>query len=144
MRYILPLIMVISLFSCTSTKHQQKKTISRDALSQLQNKRWILQRLPDTTLPKMEKDIYVSFDKDGVNLTGFGGCNGLGGIYGTDDKGLHLTNIVHTQMWCDYGPIENKFIKALESADNFIVSGDNMQLIKNNKAVAYFTAVYLK
>jgi heat shock protein HslJ len=144
MRPFLPFLLAVGLFSCTSSKHTHKNTISKDALSQLRNKHWLLQRLPDTTLPKMEKQLYIAFDNNGADLSGFGGCNGFGGIYSTDDKGLHLTNIVHTQMWCDYGPIENKFIKALEKADNFIINGDNMQLLQNDKPVAYFTAEYIK
>jgi len=144
MRYILVIILSALLWSCGTNKQTTKKgTISKDALAQLQDKRWVLQRLSDTTVPKMTKEIFVLFDKNGVDVKGFGGCNGFGGSYKTDDKGLHLSNMISTQMWCDYGAIEQKFMHAIQDCDNFIVNGDDMQLLKNNKPVAYFTAVYL-
>ncbi|XZF15490.1 META domain-containing protein [Chitinophagaceae bacterium MMS25-I14] len=138
----------LAFSSCGASQHQQNesnRTINiEEAASQLQNKRWILTRLADTSFPKPKKDIYIQFENNNLDLKGFGGCNGFGGTYAITSKGLTISRLLSTQMWCDMGTIEQKLMAALQTCNNFQVTADQLMLVNGKKPLAYFTAVYLK
>jgi len=144
MRYVISFAACILYCSCSASKHEEAKTgISKEALSHLQNTRWELHNLPDTSLPKMQKPLFIIFSKNGLSLNGYAGCNSFHGSYKTDEKGLHIGNLAMTKMMCEYSAIEQKFLHAVGSTDNFIIHGQEMELLSNDKPVASFTAVHL-
>lgn len=144
MRYVISFAAFIFLSACSASKHEEAKSgISKDALSRLQNTRWELHNLADTTLPKMQKPVFIIFNKNGLSVNGYAGCNSFHGSYKTDEAGLHVGNLAMTKMMCEYAAIEHKFLLAVGSANNFIIHGEEMELLSNDKPVASFTAVHL-
>lgn len=51
-------------------------------------------------MPKLEREPYVLLDVEGGRLSGFGGCNRLGGTVGLDEMTslIRFAQIVSTRM----------------------------------------------
>lgn len=78
-------------------------------------------------------------------VQGFAGCNGFRGKY--EFKGrlqIHFSQILSTKMACPDLKIEQEFMKALGTADNYSQRGDTLYLNKARMApLAKFEAVYM-
>jgi heat shock protein HslJ len=72
---------------------------------------------------------HMRFIEAESRFAGNGGCNGLSGVF--ELKGMNritFSHMIRTQMACPALDIENEFIKALETTDNFVVAGDTLVL----------------
>lgn len=101
------------------------------------NKYWKLTELngkPVVTDSNTVKEPHVIFRNDG-QYSGNGGCNVFGGSYEPDDSfKISIGKAMATRMACPELPEEIKFLKALQSADNYFLSGDTLVLNKAKKA----------
>jgi len=79
-------------------------------------------------------------------VNGFAGCNSLSGYYEVRSMDrISFSKIATTKMACPKLDLETEFLKALESADNFNVNGDELILNKARMApLARFKTVYMK
>ncbi|WP_292980082.1 META domain-containing protein [Nitrosomonas sp.] len=89
-------------------------------------------------VPKLEREPYVLLDVEGGRLSGFGGCNRLGGTVGLDEMTslIRFAQIVSTRMMCEAGmAIELDLNDALQNADSYTLAGNRLAL----KRVSFFT-----
>lgn len=135
-------ILSILLFSCSSSK---KLTTS----NQLQEKYWKLIEIRGqkvTSENYLKEPHFILKAKDN-RIVGNSGCNSFSGTYELtpETNRIAIYNIAMTRMACIKPTVEEAFIKVLETADNYTVKNDTLQLNKARMApMAKFVAVYLK
>jgi putative lipoprotein len=69
------------------------------------------------------------------------GCNVMGGTYETDANSIRFSQLFSTKMACvedDRMRQEARFVKALESADRYAISGDTLELRAGTDVLARF------
>jgi heat shock protein HslJ len=135
-----------ALFTACSSSKQQQRTPKSDVadMAALQNKRWVLNRLPDTSFKAPEKDIYIQFQENNTSITGFAGCNSYSGVFIAGARTMTFNNVVSTKMFCDNMPLENRMMHVLNTTNAYLITGETLQLLHDDKPLAWFTAVYLK
>ncbi len=135
-------ILSILLFSCSSSK---KLTTS----NQLPEKYWKLIEIRGqkvTSENYLKEPHFILKAKDN-RIVGNSGCNSFSGTYELtpETNRIAIYNIAMTRMACIKPTVEEAFIKVLETADNYTVKNDTLQLNKARMApMAKFVAVYLK
>lgn len=89
------------------------------------------------------KEPFLFLKKEESRYSASGGCNGIGGTYTLQDNGrIKFDQGMSTMMACENMEIENGLNKALVTADNYTISGDNLSLNKARMApLARFKAV---
>lgn len=109
------------------------------APTDIRERYWKLVELAGGPVPPGEgKEAYAIFHDDRGRISGNGGCNGFSGTYELKGKiGLAVSRIISTRMAClDAGKMatENGFLRSLEQADEYLVTGDTLTL-KNGTTV---------
>jgi heat shock protein HslJ len=89
------------------------------------------------------KEMYITLSADSSTVQGHGGCNSFRGKYEvTEGSRISFRGIASTMMACPDMENETVFMKAIESTDNYIISGNSLQLNKARMApLARFEAV---
>lgn len=115
----------------------------------LEEKYWKLITLYGSTVsPETgdRKEHHIMLKVDGSRITGSSGCNSFSGDYKLmGETGISITKLIATKTACPVMDSESLFMKALEFSDNYIISGDTLQIQKAAMTpVAKFVAVYKK
>lgn len=92
------------------------------------------------------KEPHIIFKAQDNRMIGSGGCNNITGSYELGENGrIAIPQPIATRMACPNMEVENKFLQALQVADNYIVNGDTLVLNKARMApLARFKVVYLQ
>jgi len=148
-RIILPTCTLIAFTAlcgaCGSSKHQQRIPKNDVAdLAALQNKRWVLTRLPDTSFKAPARDMYIQFGDNNTSISGFAGCNSYSGVFTAGAKTMSFNNVISTKMFCDNMPLEDRMMRMLNETNAYIITGETLQLLHDDKPLGWFSAVYLK
>lgn len=117
-----------------SSKNEQSTPQQEDA--QLTDGRWKLITLlgQEVTTGEGEKAAYLNFNKEEQRVSGFNSCNNISGGYSVETgQRLRFTQMISTMRAC-MNSIEPDFMKVLERADNFTISGDTLSLNKARMA----------
>jgi heat shock protein HslJ len=96
------------------------------------------------TAPKDgEKEVFMRLKNEGSRVEGNGGCNGYGGTYELmEGNRIRFSKMISTMMYCSRMETETALYKVFETADNYSLSGDVLQLNKARMApLAKFIAV---
>jgi heat shock protein HslJ len=89
------------------------------------------------------KEMYITLSADSSTVQGHGGCNSFRGKYELKEGELiRFSGLASTMMACPDLDNESTFMKAIESADNYIITGNSLQLNKARMApLARFEAI---
>ena len=89
------------------------------------------------------KEMYITLSADSSTVQGHGGCNSFRGKYEVKEGGrISFSSLASTMMACPDMDNEATFMKAIGSADNYIITGNSLQLNKARMApLARFEAV---
>lgn len=144
MRSLFLSFLLFQLFACGKQTTMVADNMKPDA--SFDNTRWKLIKLADFgTLPRLEKDVFVRFNKEKSQLNGHAWCNIINGSYSLSANALKIGPVASTKMMC--GPtqmqIESEFTKALTAIDNVLIIGDRLQLKKGITVLAELEALYL-
>jgi heat shock protein HslJ len=132
------------LISCHNTKKMDNTAASSNA--DLKETYWKLTELRGVavTEPKEgEKEVYFRLRNDGSKVEGNGGCNGFGGTFElSEGNRIRFSKMISTMMYCSRMETETELYKVFETADNYAISGNTLQLNKARMApLAKFVAV---
>ena len=134
MRLILILMLAAGIFSACKSSKKTNGTGSSD----ITDKYWKLTSImgkPVGQPSSIGKEMYITLNKAGNTLQGNGGCNSFNGKYELKDGGvISFTGITATLMACPDMEKESEFLKAIESADNYTINGNILQLNKARMA----------
>ena len=118
-----------------------------NASASFDNTRWKLVKLPGIdSLPQLQKDAFIQFKKADSSYHGNAGCNNFSGRYTLVGNKLTLGPAAMTRMMCppENMNVENQFTKAIRDTDQYLITGDHLQLKKGEQVLAEFEALYLK
>jgi heat shock protein HslJ len=90
------------------------------------------------------KEPHIMLKDQGSSVVGHGGCNGFSGTFeiGPLDR-ITFSKMIATEMACPQLDLESQFLNALQLADNFTISADNLVLNKARMApLARFKSAY--
>ncbi len=139
------LLSFLLLLSCSSSKDDKQQTKQDAALS---NTYWKLTEIEGSQVTVKDETKEPHFVlKINQNISGNTGCNELYGTYSSSKDNIKFTDIATTKMACldpDFFSVEIKFLNVLKSAANYKITSDTLELYKDNKLLARFSAVYLK
>ena len=115
----------------------------------LLEKYWKLTELrgrPINVTAEMNREPHIIFREKDNRVNGNGGCNNFSGSYTLkSNDGIELSKIMATMMACPQMNTESEFLKMLQMADSYYVSGDTLILNKGKMApLARFQAMYFK
>ncbi len=99
---------------------------------ELTGTRWCLTLIASPNAAPIKVDpalgMYAEFAADG-NVSGFGGCNGFGGVYRTSGKTLSIADLISTEMWCnDKSRYEGLFTQALLASTSYMIDGSTLTI----------------
>lgn len=100
-------------------------------------KKWKLIELEGRSIPDKvnNKEPFIQLQENDHRFSASGGCNGLGGTFELKGNNrIRFTPGPSTMMACANMEIEQGLIKALETADNYTVSGNQLSLNKARMA----------
>jgi heat shock protein HslJ len=139
-------VVALAVMSCHK-KPMNTQTTAMNTTTSFDNTRWVIVNLTGLeTLPQLQKDVFIQFKKSDSSYHGNAGCNNFSGKYTLDGTKLSLGPAAMTRMMCapENMKVEDQLSKAIQSVDQYLITGDHLQLKKGDLVVAEFHAVYLK
>ncbi|WP_276135153.1 META domain-containing protein [Polluticoccus soli] len=146
-RFIIPAIVALAV---TTTGCQgQKKTTDIGATmkgekASLAGKNWKLESLSGVPVVGRNAagEAYIKFGADSNRISGNTGCNNFFGSYNLPAPGkITIKQVGSTKRACPNMDVEMNYLKALNTATNYSVSGDMLMLNDgDNKELAKFRA----
>jgi heat shock protein HslJ len=131
-------LLVFFLFLVSACAVKQSSTPADHSSNSPAGYTWQLMELRGTALSLSGKDRavpHITFEKDSGKVNGNGGCNSFFGSYTiTEGYRIRITGLGSTMMACADVPFEQDFFDALQTADNFTLSGDTLSLNKARMA----------
>jgi heat shock protein HslJ len=126
-----------------------EKYTLRKSYPLIAEKYWRLTELHGKPIPRPGPNLpeaHVIFKFQGNKVRGNGGCNSFSGEFELGEGNrITISKLAVTQMACPALDTETEFLKALGTADNYVLRGDTLTLNKAKMApVARFEAVYMK
>ena len=106
--------------------------------------RWRLVELLGKPVTVDERFAFIQLHAKEGRISGFGGCNSIGGAYELKaGNRVRFTNLASTMMACPDMDSEQEFFNVLSMADNFACDGKTLALHKARMApLARFEAVH--
>ncbi len=130
-------IALITLGSCGPTKTKtMTESSNRDGITQSY---WVLETLegqPVGNTDRDDREIGFKLDPENNRISGFAGCNNFMGDYSIE-KGdrIHFSALGATKMACpDLSFNESEFLKVFGLADNYRITGDQLELNVGKRA----------
>ena len=101
----------------------------------LTGKQWRPLTVGAESMPE-DSGMYVQFEEDG-SINGHGGCNSFFGNLQQSDSGVTMSPLGATRMACPEPVMrrETAFLDALQSARQFGVGSDRLQLLDGNRTL---------
>lgn len=127
------LLSVMVLFACNSPKRSASaaERPADDSTAGITTTRWKLVELAGKpVLDKINnKEPFLRLEESDHRFSASAGCNGLGGTFVLENNNrIRFTPGPSTMMACEHMDVEQGLIKALEAADNYTISGDQLSL----------------
>ncbi len=138
MRVILFLVVSLIIFSCSSN-------VSNNFKEDLKNNRWVLKSVDKKSITDLEfhKEAFIQFPADSEDqFRGFAGCNNIFGGYELNQDSLKFINVASTRMACDKMDFEAKFLKKLQTINNYKIEKDILWLFSENEEVMKFQSIF--
>jgi heat shock protein HslJ len=131
---LLGFIALIAATACEQKCEPTKETPMPVDIITLETAVWQLTSiLVDPTPLTVPDTIPISIKFAEGKLEGHGGCNGIGGSYRADDKKLTISNLLHTQMFCDgASQWEEQFVQRLEKAQTYKIDGEQLEILSGD------------
>jgi len=110
-------------------------------------KYWKLTELegqPVTVESGMGREPHIILKEADNRVNGNGGCNAISGsVEVRSINRIKFSQMMSTLMACPSMQTEQNFLKALQEADSYTLSGDDLSLNKGEQVLARFKAVYM-
>jgi heat shock protein HslJ len=107
----------------------------------LEDKKWILQSIANSPIPKVEEEAFIVFDQVKGSAGGNTSCNVFGGNYETNGDKISVTQTIATMRACiedERMNIERQFLDGLRTANRYEVRGDKLLLYHDRKLLLTF------
>ncbi|ATP56753.1 META domain-containing protein [Pedobacter ginsengisoli] len=143
--YLILTVCVLSFTACSIFKKSSPKAIKEDNTQTITDRKWKLVELAGKPVADKVngKEPFLLLQKSDSRYSASGGCNGIGGAYTLQANGrIKFEQGMSTMMACENMEIEHGLNKALITADNYSINGDDLSLNKARMApLARFKAI---
>jgi uncharacterized lipoprotein YbaY/heat shock protein HslJ/uncharacterized lipoprotein NlpE involved in copper resistance len=101
-------------------------------------------KIPDARSHK--RQIRITLASEGSRLMGFSGCNRLMGTYRMEANQLRFSQMAGTMMACEAQSmkLEQEVLAMLDETSGYRITGQQLLLLKGDKAIARFQTQYLR
>lgn len=145
MKFLISLLPLLSLFAIFTSCYPSQVSTSSNAMmepDELYATSWDLAELNGTTIIADDDDYsYLTFTPGTNRITGYTGCNYIGGtITMRDVNGITFSPVATTNRVCADNTIDAVLFPALRDVDSWAIVNDDLVVYKNGKAVARFEA----
>jgi heat shock protein HslJ len=106
------------------------------ATVQLEDKKWVLEAIGNSPVPKIGRTAFVVFDKDKASAGGNSSCNVFGGSYSATGGTIEIIEIMSTMMACvedSRMDIERQFLDSLRTANRYEIENTKLMLYRNDR-----------
>jgi len=96
----------------------------------LENIVWVLTAYGDPQAPQEALSttmVTAQFDGSSGTVNGTGGCNSYGGDYAVSNGTMTISNLLHTEIYCD-NPQEDVFFSLLAGAQSYQVDNEALRI----------------
>lgn len=134
-------------FLAISACHPSKKTnLTNPELTETYWKLTELMGKPVAMTPADKREMHMILKNENSRIQGHAGCNSFTGSYELKEGNrIVFSKMAVTQMACIDMETEDQFLKVLETADNYNINGNILQLNRARMApLAKFEAVWLR
>lgn len=119
------------------------------ATAALRNTYWKLVELGGQAVamqPGQEREVRITLASQDQRLTGFSGCNALGGAYALNGSALKFDQLASAMRLCEpaLNTLERQVLDALIATTGQRIDGQQLSLLGGARVLARFEAVYLK
>ena len=96
--------------------------------------------------PGQEREVRITLARQDQRLTGFSGCNALGGAYALNGSALKFDPLASSMRLCEpaLNTLERQVLDALIATTGQRIDGQRLSLLGGDRVLARFEAVYLK
>jgi heat shock protein HslJ len=140
--YLMTTLCLITLNSCRIFKSPSGESRQSTVIT---DRKWKLVELAGKPVTDQVngKVPYILLQQNDGRYLASGGCNGLGGTFTLQEHGrIKFVQGMSTKMYCKNMEIENELSKALTTADNYNLDGNDLSLNKAKMApLARFKAI---
>ena len=133
----------VNLAPAAPIEPQTQAPESNEVTHELVGTRWALVRLggEPVSIPDGAQEPFLALESAGSRAVGYGGCNRFTGNYELSGQDLSFKQMASTRMACPDMQTESAFMKALEAAARWQISGAQLDLFSADGAlVASFEA----
>jgi heat shock protein HslJ len=128
------IIMMTGIYGCKSRQAAQiEQSVAANNNSLFIGKTWTLAEL--NGFPVATPTAYLTFDADGVHVSGNLGCNTFSGVYELKENNrIRFSQLAVTAKMCLNMDSESELKKILEHADSYSVSKEELVLLRARMA----------
>jgi len=122
-----------------SSDHESNDNGSRD--SRLEDKKWVLDEIKGSTIPKVRETAFISFDAQKKSAGGNTSCNGFGGSYTANGSRLRIFDVIHTMRACIEDQrmnVEGGMLSGLQDTNRYEIRGNRLYLFRGNDILLTF------
>jgi heat shock protein HslJ len=109
---------------------------------QLHDKKWMLESIGNTPVPKIGRNAFLVFDNAKASAGGNSRCNAFGGSYSATDGTLKITEIISTMRACiedERMDVERGFLDGLRETNRFKIRDGKLMLYRNERLLLTLT-----
>ena len=95
---------------------------------------WVLESIEKefNTLTNRTKNSVIQIEPNLLKFNGNGGCNSIGGNLKIEKNKIKFSNIIQTKMFCENMQQEDLFLRLLQMATQYKISGGKLMLYKDS------------
>lgn len=133
-----PLLLMLLLLACHANPSPAPGAGTASTLLDIEWHLVTLNRMP-AGLGAGGRFATLQLSSEDMHVTGFAGCNQMGGRYTMDGNNLRFIQIYSTKMACADGmDLEQQYLAALDATREFRLEGNRLQLIGVSGVLAEF------
>jgi heat shock protein HslJ len=132
--------LVLELKPRSVTNDDDQPQNPTDSLN-LADRKWILQAIAGTAIPKVEQEAFINFDAEKGTAGGDTSCNVFGGSYTVNANKISITDTISTMRACvedERMNIERGFLDALQDADRYEIRANKLFIYSRGKLLLTF------
>ncbi|HTK38362.1 MAG TPA: META domain-containing protein [Pyrinomonadaceae bacterium] len=107
----------------------------------LEDKKWVLDEIKGSPIPKVRETAFISFDAAKKSAGGNTSCNGFGGSYAVNGSKLRIFDVIHTMRACIEDQrmnVEGGMLSGLQDTNRYEIRGNRLYLYRGNDVLLTF------
>lgn len=142
---MLAAVLLIGISCCKKITGNNGDKAENQQNKSLYQTNWILTKVGSKKVVREQdkKPVTLLLDAESKNASGHAGCNRFNGQIKETKDGISFGTIASTKMMCPAADmsLEESYFRALEKVNNYLITGNELQLRKGETILLVFTAV---